>query len=85
MKIDVSNSAVSAVTSNVAMELEETVKDRLRGCVKDFHMVIVSKGLVLRGETRSYYAKQLAQHLIMEISTMRILANDIEVVNGDEP
>ena len=36
-------------------------------------------GLVLRGHVRSYYGKQMAQEVVMEVSGLSILSNDIEV------
>jgi len=34
---------------------------------------------VLQGRTRTYHAKQLAQHAVMEITELPILANEIRV------
>ena len=61
------------------------VRCRLSGRVQGFNLVVEKDGLVLRGKTRSFYIKQLAQQTIMEASTVRILANEIEVANGDRP
>jgi hypothetical protein len=36
-------------------------------------------GLVLRGRAHTYYAKQLAQHAVMDNHPLPILANEIEV------
>jgi hypothetical protein len=36
-------------------------------------------GLILRGLTTTYYAKQLAQHAVMEATAIPIVANEIEV------
>jgi len=33
----------------------------------------------LRGQVHTYYAKQLAQHAVMETTGLPILANEIEV------
>jgi hypothetical protein len=38
-----------------------------------------SNGVILQGNTGTYYAKQLAQHTIMEVTSLPILANEIEV------
>ena len=65
-------------------ELEGIVKVRLHGRVRDFGIIAEPEGLFLRGRARSYYAKQLAQHTVMEVTAMRIVANDIEVVCGDK-
>lgn len=44
-------------------------------------MQIVAQGLglVLRGRTCTYYAKQLTQHAVMELTEFPILANEIDV------
>jgi hypothetical protein len=34
----------------------------------------------LRGRARTYYAKQLAQHAVMQVTEYLIQANEIEVV-----
>jgi hypothetical protein len=34
---------------------------------------------VLRGRARTYYAKQLAQHAVMQATALPILRNEIEV------
>jgi hypothetical protein len=70
--------------SRSAADVETIVTGRLNGRVRAFQLIAESQGLVLRGRTRTYHAKQLAQHMVMEISALQILANVIEVVNGDE-
>ena len=52
---------------------------RLGGRVHQFRLVFGAGGLVLRGRARTYYAKQLAQHAVMEATGFPILANKIEV------
>jgi len=37
------------------------------------------RGLILRGRSRSYYGKQLAQHAVMEAVILPIVANEIEM------
>ncbi len=59
--------------------LEEHVHRRLNGRVRDFYLLVQGNGLILQGHAPTYYAKQLAQHAIMEATRMPILANDIEV------
>ncbi|MCI0461022.1 MAG: hypothetical protein L0Z62_29085 [Gemmataceae bacterium] len=66
-------------TANGATELEALVQCRLGGQVRDFRLEVTEKGLILRGHTRSYYAKQLTQHAVMEATRLPILANVIEV------
>jgi hypothetical protein len=64
-------------------ELETLVLRKLAGQVRDFRVVAKNQGLVLLGITRSYHAKQLAQHAIMEATEQPIIANEIEVVSTD--
>jgi hypothetical protein len=67
------------VTVDAVTELETLVQCRLGGQVRDFHIVATGSGIILRGHTHTYYAKQLAQHAVIEKSTLPIVANEIEV------
>jgi hypothetical protein len=60
-------------------QLETHVQSRLNGRVRHFRLVVRGNGLILTGQARTYYAKQLAQHAVMEASALPILANEIEV------
>ncbi len=64
----------------IAAELETQVRARLVGRVSDLFLLVQENGLVLRGHTHTYYAKQLAQHAVMQETQLPILANEIEVV-----
>ena len=59
--------------------IEEIVLRRLQGRVSDFRLLVLASGLILRGRTFSYHAKQLVQHAVMEATIAPILANEIEV------
>jgi hypothetical protein len=61
-------------------DLEREVKNAMGNRVRQFHVLRFPGGLILRGQTRSYYAKQMAQQLVMRGCHERILANEIEVV-----
>jgi hypothetical protein len=63
-----------------ATMLAALVQGRLGGRVAAFQLLVEKQGLVLRGKTRSYYAKQLAQQAVMEATSVPIVANEIEVV-----
>ncbi len=52
---------------------------RLGRRVGDFRVLAQDGGLVLQGRARTYYAKQLAQHAVMDVTAARILANEIQV------
>jgi hypothetical protein len=60
-------------------DLEVQVQNRLLGRVFDFRLLAGERGLVLRGQSKTYYAKQLAQHSVMQATRMPILANEIVV------
>jgi hypothetical protein len=61
------------------VHLEEHIRCRLSGRVRDFHLLVREKGLVLQGHARTYHVKQLAQQAVMEAAHMPIRANEIVV------
>src|SRR5262249_524063 len=60
-------------------QLVEILQQRLRGRVRDLRGEGENQGLILQGQSTTYYAKQVAQHTAMEITGLPILANKIEV------
>jgi hypothetical protein len=60
-------------------ELEAQLQHRLVGRVSNLHLIPQDRGLVLRGRSLSYYAKQLAQQTLMAVTDLPLLANEIEV------
>ncbi|HLN27422.1 MAG TPA: hypothetical protein VK395_06735 [Gemmataceae bacterium] len=79
MKSPPSEPSIDLATANGATELETHIQCRLGGRIRDFQMVVVNGELILRGRTRTYYAKQLAQQAVMEATALPIRANEIEV------
>jgi hypothetical protein len=79
MKAQTSEPSIDLATANGATEMEAHVQCRLGGQICDFRLLVVHGGLILRGHTHTYYAKQLAQHAVMEATGLPILANEIEV------
>jgi hypothetical protein len=63
--------------------LEAGLRQRLRGRLRDLRVLTRDEGLVLRGRAASYHVKQLAQHAVMELSDLPILANEIQVFRPD--
>jgi hypothetical protein len=59
--------------------LQEQVRSRLRGQVSDLRLLLRDGGLILQGQARTFYAKQLAQHAVMTASRRAIRANEIRV------
>jgi len=58
--------------------VEDRVRRRVWGQVSDLKVEDHGRGVVLRGRTRTYYAKQLAQHAVLESG--RLLAGNEIVV-----
>ncbi|GBD36301.1 hypothetical protein HRbin36_01422 [bacterium HR36] len=58
--------------------LEATVQKRLGNRIRDLRVVRSKRGVILQGRVPTYYAKQLAQHAILELGEM-VAANQIEV------
>ena len=79
MKGQTTETRIDLSTANGATELEAHIQCRLGGRISEFRVVVADKGLILRGHARTYYAKQLAQHAVMEATALPILANEIEV------
>ena len=60
--------------------LEQRIQSRLNNWVCDFRLFVRDGGLVLQGRSFTYYAKQQAQHMVMETIYLPICANEIEVL-----
>lgn len=60
-------------------ELEARVQDQMHGRVRSLRLLWREPGLILQGQAATYYAKQLAQHTVMQLTGLPILANDIQV------
>ena len=60
-------------------QVQERVRDRLRGRIHHFRVELHDCGLVLQGRAQSFFVKQLAQHAVMDATGVPILRNDIEV------
>jgi hypothetical protein len=71
---------VDQVTVSQEEQLETLMSRRLGNRIRDLRVSIQPAGVVLRGRTATYHAKQLAQHAAMELANLPIVANDIQVV-----
>jgi hypothetical protein len=60
--------------------LENMLLRRLGNRVRDLRVILLADGLILQGRTGTYHAKQVAQHAAMELATLPIVANEIEVL-----
>jgi hypothetical protein len=59
--------------------LQAQVRSQLGARVRDLRLVLRDNGVVLQGRAHTYYAKQLAQHMVMQAAKYPIRANVIEV------
>jgi len=64
---------------DLAERVAACVHHLMSGRVRDFRVQIDKRGLVLRGQTRTYHAKQLVRQAAMEVAGMPILADEVEV------
>jgi hypothetical protein len=60
-------------------EIEARIRGQLHGRVEGLRLFRTEQGLILRGRTRTFYAKQLAQHAVMAVTDLPIVANQIVV------
>jgi hypothetical protein len=69
------------VTTDLTEEerLECLLQRRLGNRIRNLRVHVLPTGLILQGRAPTYHAKQLAQHAVMELAAVPILANDIEV------
>ncbi|QDT75434.1 hypothetical protein [Lacipirellula limnantheis] len=66
----------------VADEILRSLEAQLNGRIRDLAVAVEQGQFVLRGVSRSYHVKQIAQHLAMTAMDTRLLGrlvNDIEV------
>jgi hypothetical protein len=60
--------------------LEEHLRCRLTGHVRDLRLLVWDDGLVLRGRAHTYHAKLMAQQAVLEATDLPLRANEIEVL-----
>jgi hypothetical protein len=59
--------------------LESILLRRLGNRIRDLRVIYLPAGVILQGKTATYHAKQVAQHVAMEVAEFPIVANEIEV------
>jgi hypothetical protein len=59
--------------------LESLLQRRFGNRIRDLRIIHATKGIILQGRATTYHAKQLVQHAAMELTSLPIVANDIEV------
>jgi hypothetical protein len=50
-----------------------------RASVSFLEALVSAEGVILRGRSSTYYAKQLAQHAVLSVAGRPLIANEIEV------
>ncbi len=65
--------------TEVIEELQRRIQSRMGNQVRNLSLDLENGGLILRGNSCTYYAKQLAQHTVLELTQMPLIANKIEV------
>jgi hypothetical protein len=63
-------------------QVEALLRRRLGAWVCEVRVVALDGGVILRGRARSYYAKQMAQHVVVQGLKLPVAANEIEVVRA---
>jgi hypothetical protein len=58
----------------------QLVHQALGNRIRRFELVLHRDGWVLRGQTQTYYAKQMVQQLVMRASSHRVAANEVHVI-----
>jgi osmotically-inducible protein OsmY len=73
----------ASVSTTIALpcveQIEARILSRVAGRVQNLQVVLRENGVILQGRARTYHVKQLAQHAVLELPGVRLLANDIEV------
>ncbi|MBX3452266.1 MAG: hypothetical protein KF777_22110 [Planctomycetaceae bacterium] len=75
------NTTLTAVADSLD-HIRSIVRRQLRGLISNFAISREQCGLILTGTARSYYAKLIAQEVVMRHADAPIARNDIEVDRG---
>lgn len=63
----------------VVSQLERRVREKTAGRVRDLQIRVDGDQVVLRGNSNTYYGKQLAQHGVFEVMPDADVTNEIAV------
>lgn len=80
MRHDVQNVRSDRLAAEEIERIGTQIRSQLSGRLRDFRLEIGDAGVILRGRSGTYYAKQLAQHAVMAACDLPILRNEIEVM-----
>ena len=73
---------VLADDNELVQQVVARLQSRLGIQVRNFQMSGREDGLILRGQVGTHYSKQMVQEVVMDVSGLAILANDVEVQNS---
>lgn len=65
--------------NGLVQQVVSHLQNRFGGKVRSFRIAVRDDGLILCGEVNSHYGKQMIQEVVMQLSSLSILSNDIEV------
>ena len=65
---------------DLLIQLVGELRQRLGGRIRDVRLTQMADQLVLHGQANTYYAKQLAQTIVLELVEQVVLANEIVVL-----
>ncbi|MES2789691.1 MAG: hypothetical protein V4719_08725 [Planctomycetota bacterium] len=68
------------LVQRVVIQLQSQLGSR----VHDFRLSVHQNRLILRGQVRTYYCKQLVQEIVMKETPLLIAANEIAVLHPSE-
>jgi hypothetical protein len=71
--------AVNTPNADEVAPIEQTLRCRLGHRIHDLRIWVEPHGLIMRGCTSSFYDKQMAQHLVREMSGLGVADNRIVV------
>jgi hypothetical protein len=68
-------------TPTIDPELTMIVRRHMsaRASIGFLEVLVSDRGVVLRGRSATYYGKQLAQHAVLTVAQLPLIANEIEV------
>ena len=75
-----STACVLAQDDGLVQRIAAGLHRRLGIRVRDFRISAHEDGLILHGRVNTFYGKQVAQQVAMELSGVPIVANEIEVL-----
>jgi len=72
-------SEASAEAKALATSIQQAVEQETGHAIRDLAVEIQPEGVLLKGQCRTYYSKQLAQHAVMALPGTEQVINSIEV------